>query len=70
MGEKLPDTAGYFVRLTDEEDRLLVEGREYVPEKDKQRAAEKKRKVMLQKELKSYLLGKGERPAFLPTKKD
>merc|ERR1711916_155926 len=63
-----PTVSGYFVELTDLEDRIEVTVEPYVPESTHRKNAEKARKAKLHKELRAYLLGRGERPDFLPSK--
>lgn len=63
---QLPRVPGFYVNFRDEEEKLVLEMTEYVPEKDTLRAAERERKRAMQKALKQYLVGKGPRPDFLP----
>ncbi len=63
-----PSVSGFFVSLTDSDDALKIEAATYVPESQKRALAERTRKAHLQKQLKAYLLGRGERPDFLPQK--
>lgn len=63
---RAPSVAGYYVRLKDLEDEVELEATPYVPEKLRLAQAEKKRKASLHKQLRAYLLGRGDRPDFLP----
>jgi hypothetical protein len=63
---RLPSVTGYYVTLKDLEDEVVMEATPYVPEKVRLAQAEKKRKASLHKQLRAYLLGRGERPGFLP----
>ncbi len=63
---RAPAVTGFYVRLKDSEDELELEAAPYVPEKVRVAQAEKKRKASLHKQLRAYLLGRGERPDFLP----
>jgi hypothetical protein len=62
----LPSVSGFFISLVDTGDAVKIEGTPFQPESEKKLLAEKARKAHLQKQLKAYLLGRGERPDFLP----
>merc|ERR1711991_1218798 len=66
----MPEVSGYFVELNDLEDEIEIKAEPFTPPQVHARNAEKARKAALQKQLKAYLLGRGERPDFLPQKKD
>ncbi len=65
-GSGMPSVEGYFINLVDEPDNIVVEATPYVPENIRKKLEEKKRKANLHKQLRAYLLGRSERPDFLP----
>ena len=66
----LPDVSGYFVELENLDQAVRITTEAHVPDSVHRANAEKSRKAALHKQLKAYLLGRGERPDFLPQKKD
>lgn len=62
----LPSVSGFFVSLTDSDEAIQIEAKPHVPAKLRATLAERARKSALHKQLKAYLLGRGERPDFLP----
>lgn len=65
----MPNMPGYFVKLTDEDEKLIVSAEPYLPEKMKEDQAEKARKLTLQKDLRDYIFGRGPRPESLSKKR-